>query len=363
MFSPSSPPQSRQAPMDGQFRNGIWYCNCKPPHPAKFYLIKKETSEHKDKQFYGCPINGKEGNRCTMFVLMDEAKQRQWECFKSSGRSEKRQTTILESFSLSKAKPTPGKRASDIETIDLEALGDESTTLPSAAAPTSNPAPPSGSQLEPLSSAETSTLKDSSENPYSGLGDIYDASPIEDEIEGGLDNRTTNDTTLQPSAMAKTAIGKRPRSASKRNAQEGELGRHRNPFITPTTVRTTDMENGLPTPSRTNINSVIRLLFEDESSRTSAISAKRQRLGPDKALETELFGPDLSILSSAPASPNNSPANMSSEIMVLFKDVDMATETREAVQKVISRFEDRYAALQARVDNLENGQRRVRRGL
>ncbi|KAI1750781.1 hypothetical protein F4782DRAFT_507860 [Xylaria castorea] len=363
MFSPSSPPQSRQAPMNGQFRNGIWYCNCKPPRPARFQVVKKETSEHIYKPFYGCPVNGTEGNRCTMFVLADDAEQRQWECFKSSGRSEKRQTTILESFSLSKAKRTPGKSAPVIETIDLEALGDESTTLPSAAALTSNPASPSGSQLEPSSSAETSTLKDSSENPYSGLGDIYDASPIEDEIEGGLNNRTSNNTTLQPSGMAETAIGKRPGSASKRKAQNGELGRHRNPFITPTTVRTTDMENGLPTPSRTNINSVIRLLFEDESSRTSAANAKKQRLGPDKAQETDLSGLDLAILSSVPASPNNSPANISSEITDLFKDVDMATETREAVQKAISIFEDRYAALQARVDNLENGKRRAKRGL
>ncbi|KAK5635510.1 hypothetical protein RRF57_011222 [Xylaria bambusicola] len=298
-----------------------------------------------------------------MFVLIDEAKRRQWECFKSSGRSEKRQTTILESFSPSKTKPTRDKGALVMEVIDLEALDNESKTSTSAAALTSNPVPLVGNQSEPSSSVETSTLKENSENLYSELGDIYGATPIEDKSEGELESCTAINTTSQRSLTAKTAIDKRPGSASKRKAQGEDLSRQGSSLVTPPRVRSTDMTNGLPTPSCTNMSSVIRLLFQDESGRTGATSTKRKRLGSNKAQETEIFGPNLSIPPSAPASPNNSAANLSSEIMDLFRDVDMTTETREAVQKALTIFEDLYASLQARISDLENGERRAKRSL
>ncbi|KAI0523948.1 hypothetical protein F5B22DRAFT_643055 [Xylaria bambusicola] len=326
MSSISPLPQPRQGSSKGQFRNGVWFCDCKPPLPARLRFVIDDTYKNKGKQFYGCPVNEKEGNRCTMFVLIDEAKRRQWECFKSSGRSEKRQTTILESFSLSKTKLPQCKGAPVMEVVDLETLDNESKALMSAATLTSNPVSPVGNQFEPSSSVETSTLKENTESPHSELGDIFGATAIEGESERALESCAAINSTLKR-------------------------------------IRTTDTANGLPTPSRTNMMPVARLLFQHESNRTDATSTKRKRVGSNEPQESEIFGPNLSILLSAPASPNTSPANMWSEIMDLFRDVDMTTETREAVQKALSIFEDRYAALQARVSSLENGQRRAKGGL
>ncbi|KAI0416098.1 hypothetical protein F5X98DRAFT_344711 [Xylaria grammica] len=413
--SPSSSPQSHQGPANGVFRNGSWLCNCEPPRLATIRQVRKETSKHKDKKFYGCPTNEGEGNRCNMFVLMEEAKQRQWESFKSSGRSEKRQTTIPETLTPRKVKREPRKRTPVIEFVDLETVGDEASTSKSARASTSNPAPPPRSQLGPPATAETSTLRGSGEGPLLEQGDIYDtSSSSSDEGEGGTSNRTANSTTLQPSAMSKThttqpAGPKRKRSDQEDNYDEfstsGEeefmavgdrysksastLGKYRDPFITPSTVRTTDVEHGLPTPSQTKGKSVNKKLFESEGNRSDTADAKRQRLDPDKGLQTHLFGTDKTIdptpssstSSPAPASPRVNPTHLTSEIMDLLKKEEITFATRCAVRsalrkygdqakgyergrdvsrKAIKELEERCARLQARVDNLENGRRECR---
>ncbi|KAJ2988671.1 hypothetical protein NUW58_g3853 [Xylaria curta] len=359
-----------------------------------------------------------------MFVLIEKAEQRQREYFKSNGRSEKRQTTIPESLTPRKVKRKLGKRAPAIDIIDLETVGDGATTSESATASTSNPAPPPPSRPEPSTMAETSTLKSSGKGSYSGLGNIYDTTSDEGEDRWGGSNRTANNTTLQPSAVAKTSFTQLVKLERKHEAREEEnydefstsgeeeliavgdrcsktastLGKHREPFITPSKVRTTDIENGLPTPSHTGRRSVKKLLFENESNcsnNNNIANAKRQRLDPDKSLGTQLFGQDKTInlalssstspeLPASPASPRTNPANLTSEIMDLLKEEDIPFATRSAVRKALQKYEnqakgyqcdgdgsrqaikeleDHCEQLQARIDSLENGREECRAGL
>ncbi|KAI0528505.1 hypothetical protein GGR58DRAFT_495742 [Xylaria digitata] len=372
--SPSSPPQPRQGPTNGVFRNGNWFCNCEPPRLATMRQVKKETSKHKDKKFYGCPINIGEGNRCNMFVLMEEAEQRQRESFKSNGRTEKRQTTIHESFTPRKLKREPGERVPEIETTtDLQTVDNEAST--------SNP-------------ALTSTLGGGGKGPYSGLGDIYgtsDTSSDEDEDEERINSPTPritkNTTTLQSSTMAKTPTtsSKRKRSSGEEDllddlsasgAEElaaatdrsskaaGTAGKRRDAFTTPSGMRMTDMDNGMPTPSDTKGKSVKKVLFAKDE---STASSKRQCLGAD-----ELFGTNATIDSTA--SPSINPANMTSEVMDILKEERITFATRSAVRRTLQKYanqamgyergrdvsrkamkelEERCAQLQAKNDSLQ----------
>ncbi|KAF2963955.1 hypothetical protein GQX73_g9632 [Xylaria multiplex] len=400
--SPSSSPQPRRGPTNGIFRNGNWLCNCEPPRLATLWQVKKEKSKYKGEKFYGCPIKKGEGNLCDMFVLMDEAGQRQREAFNSNGRSEKkRQTTIHESFTPRKSKQELGEQVPAAETSDLQAVDNEAST--------SNPAPPS-------TTAESSTL---GKGPYSGVGHISDASDTsssEDEDGGRINSPTPripkSTSTLQSSTMARTPTTQPIGSKRKRPSEEEDLlddlsasgeeelaavtdrsskaastaGKRHDAPITPSVPRTTDMANGLPTPSDTKGKSVKRVLFaKDESTRNGA---KRQCLDAG-----ELFGTTATI-----DSTSTSPAKMVSEVMDLLKEEKITPAARNAVRetlwtyakqakgyelgrdvsrKAIKELEERCAQLRAELDasraendglrtkneNLEKGRKKGRDGL
>ncbi|KAI3343173.1 hypothetical protein F4824DRAFT_133571 [Ustulina deusta] len=423
MPSPPSSPQSSHSsnspqpvsdnPPSGLFRNGDWLCDCEPRLRATVRYIKKSTSKNKGKRFYGCPTGTGEGNRCNMFVLVEEAQRRERECLLSNGRSEKkRQTTLPESYTPRKLKQGAGKRLPVNEIIDPEAVGDGPSTS------NSTPPPPPGGPNKPPETAETSNLKDSNQDPGSEPETVYDTTSEEDEDEREIYRRTPSratNNTFQSSARARTpttqATGskmKRPFSdedlledlsasgaeemvaAMERSSRAAiRLGKKRE-LITPNMVRTTDMGNGIPTPSRT-VGKTAKKLFPEGSERSHSGSPHRKRQRLNETEGGRLFGTDAIIApttssppspSPAPATaPGTDPAQLTSEVMGLLKDENITFATRHAVRKTLEKYvnlakgyergrdasrkavkeaEARSARLQEKVNDLELGRQETK---
>ncbi|KAI1428189.1 hypothetical protein F5Y12DRAFT_734071 [Xylaria sp. FL1777] len=396
--SPSPPSSAQQASHDapnGLFRQGVWLCDCEPRLRATVRYITKSTSKHKGKRFYGCPTSGNEGNRCNMFVLIEDAQRRERESLMSNGRSEKKQkkqTTLPDSYTPRKVNQDQATRSPVREVIDLDGVSDGASPANSAPSP---------------------------QDP-----DIYDTSSddeVEEEVAPLTPSRTTNHT-LQPSAMARTPTTRASGSKAKRPSDEEDFlddlstsgaeemvaaverssktttkqGKQREAPVTPSTARTTNVENGLPTPSLTVGRSTKKphsnIPAGGESSHSGATKAKRQRL--DATEGARLFGTDATIgpmtSSSPPPPPLSSPppttapapgSDVTSEVMDLLKDENIAPATRNAVRKALDKYvnqakgfergrdvsrkaakeaEDRSARLQEKVDDLERARSELR---
>ncbi|KAI1307766.1 hypothetical protein F5Y03DRAFT_115535 [Xylaria venustula] len=395
MPSPPSSPQharSDDSP-NGLFRQGVWLCNCQPRLRATVRHVTRNT-KNKGKRFYCCPTDKNEGNRCDMFLLVEDAQRREREHLMSNGRSEKRkdkkQTTLPERFTPRTARteqqPATGTaRSPGREVVNLD---DAST-----ASSTSSPSPESADIYDTTSSEEDEDEEDTPTNHATS---------------------STGSKSLQPSAMARTTTTSK--TGSKRPSDDEDLlddlsasgaeemvaaterstktairsGKQREEaYMTPTTTRTTDIQHGMPTPLTAG-QTVKKLQFDlpvsqptssDNHSRNP--SPKRQRLNETEG--ARLFGTDKTI-SSPPShqSRSESPTpgqDLTGEVMSLLQDEDISFATRNAVRKTLQRYvsqakgyergrdvsrkavkdaEDRNAQLQARIDDLEQARQGVR---
>ncbi|KAI0863623.1 hypothetical protein F4860DRAFT_467263 [Xylaria cubensis] len=432
-MSPSPPSTPKSPSFNGIYRNQRWLCNCDPRLDAVVKTVTQNPKNH-GRRFYSCPNYGK-GNYCDMFLFMDDAKARELECLMTNGRSEKRQTTLLESMT-----PSKGKRrladASAAAEIDDSRVGDNVAST--SRLPRSSIGPPStdhsstlkGSSIRPSLTTQSSTLKGSDEKSGSQLDEFYNDTSEEDEDEEGTSNyksRTKTDNNLQPSRVPTTPTAQRAGTKRKRPLEEEEdllddlssggeeelititdssskaastIGKQRNPnpFITPSVTRTTDaLQNGLPTPSLTRGASVKRVLFKDElvgQSSTSGANTtqthKRQQLDSAAPIShaARLFGTDAIIgTPPSPSPPSSSPpssmssTNLTSEVMNLLKNENITPAVRSEVRKTLDKYvnqakgyergrdasrkavkeaEDRTAAMQQKIDDLERSRQELR---
>ncbi|KAI0447759.1 hypothetical protein F4803DRAFT_497410 [Xylaria telfairii] len=414
--SPPSTPPSPPNPKHGVFRNERWLCNCDPRLDAEVKTVKNSSKNH-GKRFYSCPKYGK-GNHCDMFIFTDEAKKREWESLMSNGRSEKRQTTLLESMTPSKGKRRLEPPTAEVD--DPQAMANGASTSNSATASTSNTAPLPRSRNNLSSMAQPSTSKGTNGVASSRPKEFYDTTSDEDEDEEEISNhkpRITNNNNLEPSTIAATPTTQPTVSKRKRPVEEEDLlddlssggeeelvaatelssknasalGKHRNTFITPSTTRTADViQNGLPTPSLTKSKSVKKVLFKEEvagegSSNGATTSSKRQRLEDAPAPTSHasrLFGTDATIEPSP--SPPLVNTNLTNEIMGLLKDEDITSSVRSEVRRTLEKYvnqakgyergrdasrravkeaEDRATAMKQRVDDLERSRQELRNQL
>ncbi|KAI1111990.1 hypothetical protein F5Y14DRAFT_283778 [Nemania sp. NC0429] len=319
--SPPSPPKSPSNPRHGEFRNGDWLCNCEPRLVAKIRTGTTNTKNH-GKRFYVCPKDRGRENTCDMFLLLEDAQKRTREYLKSNGRSEKRQTTLLESM-------TPGSKARQGHaaaqpTRDQAVGGDGPTST--------------RNRDEPLATGQSSTLKGGSSgaaaSSTSRSAEFYDTTSDEDDY-----GEETKDDLQQRrrSAMAVTPA-KQPTGAKRKRSSQDEdfldelssggeeewvavterssrsMGRQGDTFITPSARRTTDVENGMATPSLTKGKSVKKVLFKDVD------NGKRQRLDDDSEMvvpssaavsaSVRLWGTDA-IIGSTSSSSTSAPSESS----------------------------------------------------
>ncbi|KAI1124689.1 hypothetical protein F5Y10DRAFT_248860 [Nemania abortiva] len=380
--SSPNPPNPRQNPPDprqGEFLNGSWRCNCEPRLIAKIRTVNRNTEDY-GKRFYGCPKERGKENSCNMFILVEDAKKRERDYLMSNGHSEKRQTTIQESMSARK-----GKRKAGDRTPPQENAG----SRPAASGPSKLPAV-----------AEASTSRRGGEDLFVQPDGFHDTtSEDEDEVEERMRRRRNAGTpTPRPtgakrkrasqeeylddlsSSGAEELMAVTDKSSRTANA----LGKRPDTFITPSAVRTADMENGMVTPSLTKgrseeegmvtpsltkgrsedgdgVNRVLWPASEASKNNTEAARAKRQRLDnedgaaatPSHASETSrIFGTDATIgstpaLSEVPSTlpptlppPRSvSPANLTKEVMDLLKDQDIAPLIRTELRKILEKHE------------------------
>ncbi|KAI3328918.1 hypothetical protein HD806DRAFT_266157 [Xylariaceae sp. AK1471] len=387
---PSSPssPTTRVRPSNGQFRNGSWYCNC--PKPRKAYILRvTANTKNYGRLFYTCPIDPEEGkgNSCRFFLLHDDAEKRQKKCFWSNNRSEMRQTTLHDSIT-----PRKGKQAA-VNGALTPAL---------AAALTSTSALPPRSTTGPSTTAESSTLKGSSEGTPEQPVNIYDTTSDEEEeekegIKSPTKSRTTtnNNNNLQAGTIAQTPT--MPSTGSKRKQPADDVedlfdnlsadtedewiamtekssktrsthGRHDDTSLTPTAPRNTnaDMETGLATPLTKGKSPVERILFPPGNPGESSCSAPtpltkgkspverilfpprnpgESSCGTSNAakrqrLETAATIPSSSSSSSSSTTPQVTPAEPTREVMVLLNDAKISDSLRNKVRRTL----DKHAA-------------------
>ncbi|KAI0818372.1 hypothetical protein GGR55DRAFT_624787 [Xylaria sp. FL0064] len=378
--SPPSPPHfTPDDPRKGLFQNGKWYCNCEPREKAVVRCITK--AEDWGKRFYACP-KGKDENRCKMFLWVEDGERLKAEYRKKHGYTEKKQATLPESYTPRKVKQQPGNMPPAQGNADQAAVGDDASTA-------------------------SSTSSDSSSDTTSSEED-----EDEEEPAAAPTPSRTMGRSLQSSAMPRTSATGATNSKKKRPSQEEDfledlsesgveelvaaeersvkkLGKQREMLVTPTTVRTTDIEHGMPTPSLTVGRSVKKLQYNipetSESSRGGATSPKRQRLNdPSPGNEGEgsrLFGTDKTINPPSSPSPAGDPESLTAEVMALLKNenIDFATRNavrhtlkkheklakglecgRDASRKAAKEAEEQRARLQMRIDELEQARREVK---
>ncbi|KAI0555440.1 hypothetical protein F4679DRAFT_169156 [Xylaria curta] len=420
-MSPSPPSTPKSPSFNGIFRNQRWLCNCDPRLDAVVKTVTQNPKNH-GRRFYSCPNYGK-GNYCDMFLFIDDARARELEYLMTNGRSEKRQTTLLESMT-----PSKGKRrsvdATALAEVDDPQVGDNVASTSKSAMASTAPLP--RSSIGPPSSAQSSTLKGSGD--MSPLKEFYEDTSDEDKDEEETSNRKsrTTNNNLQSSRVPTTPITRLTGSKRKRPFEEEDLlddlssggeeelvaitessskaastGKQRYPFITPSATRTADMmQNGLPTPSQTRGTSVKKVLFKDyvagkSSTNGADMTPKRQQLEDDTTPASHaarLFGTDAIIgeppspsppSSSPPSSslPSSSSTNLTSEVMGLLKDENITPAVRSEVQKTLDRYvnqakgyeqgrdasrkafkeaEKRIAEMQQKNDQLERSRRELR---
>ncbi|KAI0404286.1 hypothetical protein F4802DRAFT_249032 [Xylaria palmicola] len=405
---PSSPPHFPD-PRHGEFRDGYWRCNCDPRLNADLKTVRKDTKDY-GRRFWCCPKQRGQGNRCNMFIFLDDANRRERECLMTNGRSEMRQTTLDESIILHKGKPKPPRAAVN------------RVSTPGSPAASSSLASPPRSPNKPSAPAETSTLKRSNRDTTTQHDEFYDTTSDEDDQEDEEVNHhtmpiPTRQNNAQSSAMANTPTTQPGRFERKRSFEDnflddlsssGEeelraatemscrtantLGKQRDAFTTPSVTRTTNIENGMPTPSLTKGKSVRRVLqFKDEETgEGSAAAHKRQCLEhgqqpPHASTSAQLFGTDAVIdqTSSPPSSqePVRPSFNLKGEVLGLLESQGIPASVRAELAKTLTRYEsqakgyeqgrdaarkaskeakDRCAQLQGRVEDLENAREALR---
>ncbi|KAI1434523.1 hypothetical protein GGR50DRAFT_704118 [Xylaria sp. CBS 124048] len=401
--SPTSPPRpkSPRSPLaitNGVFQNGAWYCNC--GLIARRKTVRK-SSKNYGRTFYMCSVERGGGNFCDFFLWGEDAERRERAGFMSNGRSEKRQTTLLESMAprkgKQKAKQPAGKFLYSMMSADeLAAVGGASTSR------TADASKPNAAAAAASAAAESSTLRESGNGTSSRSANNFDTTSEEEEAGEYTrltrSHATTNkNPNLQPSAMARTPTG--PPTSSKRkrpldddehdllddlsSSGEEELmamsdlsAKHYNAFTTPRAPRTADVKDGMPTPSLTMGRSTKKVLFkgvgDDNCIRSSVTpSAKRQRLEARTAAPpsnasaaVQLWGTSAVIKGPAPASSSSAsasasasapgteagsspqkpavsdvhPEHLTTEVMDLLKDGAVAKSVRDAVRKAIDRY-------------------------
>ncbi|KAJ8124366.1 hypothetical protein O1611_g9273 [Lasiodiplodia mahajangana] len=157
---PPSPPSSPPAdPRQGEFRDGEWRCNCEPRLVAKIRTVNTNKEDY-GKRFYGCPKQRGKQNSCDMFILVEDAKEREREYLFTNGRSEKRQTTLLESMR--------GKQRAR----DRTPPSDNANPRPTVGGP---------SRLSAANQASTSRIR--AEDPFLQPDGFHDTTSEEDEDE------------------------------------------------------------------------------------------------------------------------------------------------------------------------------------
>ncbi|KAI0851373.1 hypothetical protein F5Y00DRAFT_8114 [Daldinia vernicosa] len=359
-----APSPSGKVPLNGHFRNGIWYCNCIPRLPAVQYLAKRETA-NKGRSFYACKKDRNKENKCNFFLWTEDAHVREVDNVLTNSRSEaegtpsrrpkKRQRTLHESITPAKEKrqgKTPVTSLADLDRI-------------------LNPGSPSAT-------AQSSTMKTRSSSKETAKSVQKSASSDEDDDSA----HTSDDAQAQSDSAPDTpsAAPKRKRSdveeySDLSSGEEQELvalanssaqlqTKQRNAFATPSGPRTL-IEDGMATPLTEK--PLRRVLFTDPSPTTPKRDLAASSTSPPSSQQQQ----------QDPATPGKE-RELTQEIMALLYDQNIDGVVRRKIRSTLDRHaarakglergrdasreaakkaEARVAELQQRVADLENQRR------
>ncbi|KAI0135471.1 hypothetical protein F4814DRAFT_401292 [Daldinia grandis] len=330
-----APSPSGKVPLNGHFRNGIWYCNCIPRLPAIQYLAKRETP-NKGRSFYACKKDRNKENKCNFFLWTEDAHAREVNNVLTNSRSEgegtpsrrpnKRQRTLHESI-------TPAKKKRQGKT-PVTSLADLDCML--------NPDPPSAT-------AQSSTMKTRSSSKEATKS-IEKSRPSDEDDDSA---HTSDDAQVQSDSTPDTpsAAPKRKRSdveeySDLSSGEEQELvaltnnsaqpqTKQRNAFATPSGSRTL-IEDGMVTPLTEK--PLRRVLFADSSS--PATPKRDLAVSSTSPLSSQQQQQD-------PATPSRE-RELTQEIMALLYDQNIDGAVRRKIRGTL----DRHAA---RAKGLERG--------
>ncbi|KAF3056624.1 putative px domain-containing protein [Daldinia childiae] len=359
-----APSPSGKVPLNGHFRNGIWYCNCIPRLPAIQYLAKRETP-NKGRSFYACKKDRNKENKCNFFLWTEEAHTREVNNVLTNSRSEvegtpsqrpkKRQRTLHESITPAKEKrqgKTPVTSLADLDCM----LNPDS---PSATAQSSTMKTRSSSK-EAAKSVQKSASSDENDDLAHTSDDAQAQSDSAPDTPSAAPKRKRSDVE----EYSDLTSGEEQELVALANNSAQPQTKQRNAFATPSGPRTL-IEDGMATPLTEKPTR--RVLFADPSS----------PITPKRDLAASSTSPPSSQQQQDPATPGKE-RELTQEIMALLYDQNIDGTVRRKIRSTLDRHaarakglergrdasreaakkaEARVAELQQRVADLENQRR------
>ncbi|KAI1649778.1 uncharacterized protein F4817DRAFT_330085 [Daldinia loculata] len=337
-----APSPSGKVPLNGHFRNGIWYCNCIPRLPAIQYLAKRETP-NKGRSFYACKKDRNKENKCNFFLWTEDAHVREVNNVLTNSRSEaegtpsrrpkKRQRTLHESI-------TPAKEKRQ-EKTPITSLADLDRMLnpgsPSATAQSSTMKTRSSSK-EVAKSVQKSGSSDEDDDSAHTSDDAQAQSDSTPDTPSAAPKRKWSDVELNVEEYSDLTSGEEEELVALANSSAQPQTKQRNAFATPSGSRTL-IEDGMATPLTEK--PVRRVLFADPSSPTT----------PKRDLAASSTSPPSSQQQQQqqqdPATPGRE-RELTQEIMALLYDQNIDGAVRRKIRSSL----DRHAA---RAKGLERG--------
>ncbi|KAI0383870.1 hypothetical protein F5Y04DRAFT_249884 [Hypomontagnella monticulosa] len=371
---PSTP--SSKAPLNGEFRGGVWHCNCRPRLPAVQLRVKKDGPNW-DRPFYKCRRNRNEDNQCDFFLWADDAQVREQSALWTNSRSEanntpsrkpKRQRTLLESITPAKEKRQEKTPVTSIAELN-RLLGPTGT--PSATA-TSSTVKPSSSYGKRTSKYLEELFADDSDEAIEVAQTSNSKSPsssAQSMPEAGTKRKRPVDDEEEYSDLSS---GEEEALAALADGSVKAKGKHVDIFKTPATNRTLAIEAGMPTPLTEK--PVRRVLFAEPE----ASASKRPLSEGFASIPAPTLGSPFSTPSSSQQSAASASTNITQEVMSMLEGqkLDAAVlrnvrgvlerhaarakgleRGRDASREAVKKAEARAAELQGRVADLENARR------
>ncbi|KAI1490381.1 hypothetical protein F5X96DRAFT_669733 [Biscogniauxia mediterranea] len=360
-----------KVPLMGVFRNGIWYCNCRPRLPAHQFTVKRDT-ENRGRTFYTCQHERGKENKCDFWLWAEDARPREINALLSNSRSEYgtpsrrgtlKQMTLHESITPRKEKRHWTEKTPISGAAELAELG-------IARGETAPHSDNHGSDSSPSREQENEAARPSNVKPEINAARSQEAvcagskrKRLEEDDEYGGDFSSGEEDELVALTDSST--------------------RYHDAFATPAVAtRSTAVDDGIPTPLTERPTRRVLFAVPEDS------SAKRQRTNDEPSSSSSSFptSSSSSRSSSSPSSsqqhasanpaatPGTEAANLTKEVMTLLRDQKLDEPVlravraaldrhaakarglergRDASREAVKRAEDRAAQLQRRVAELE----------
>ncbi|KAI1640325.1 hypothetical protein F4809DRAFT_481558 [Biscogniauxia mediterranea] len=359
-----------KVPLMGIFRNGIWYCNCRPRLPAHQFTVKRDT-ENRGRTFYTCQHERGKENKCDFWLWAEEARARETNALLSNSRSEfgtpsrrgiLKQMTLHESITPRKEKRHWTEKTPISGAAELAELG-------IARGETAPHNDNHGSNGSPSRERGNEAARPSNVNPEINAA----------RSQGAVCAGSKRKRLEEDDEYGDLSSGEEEELVALTDSST----RYHDAFATPAVAtRSTAVDDGIPTPLTERPTRRVLFAVPEDS------SAKRQRTNDEPSSSSSSF-PTSSSSSGSSSSPSSSQqhasanpaatpgtdaANLTKEVMALLRDQKLDEPVlravraaldrhaakarglergRDASREAVKRAEDRAAQLQRRVAELE----------